>query len=65
MKNIILIPALLLAFASTFTTNLVAQETETPAFMEFVAQFPKAELPYSFATEDLKGQLEANTAAKA
>lgn len=65
MKNIILIPALLLAFASTFTTNLAAQETETPAFTEFIAQFPKAELPYTFTTEALKGQLEANTATKA
>lgn len=63
MKNILVIPALILAFATSFTTNVAAQETETPAFTEFIAQFPKAELPYTFGTEELKGQLEINTAA--
>ena len=65
MKNIILIPALLLAFASSFTTTLTAQDSDHPSFTEFVAQFPKASLPYAITTEDLKSQLESKTTAKA
>jgi hypothetical protein len=62
MKNSKLIPALLLALASFVTLN--AQDA-TPSFQEFLAQFPKASLPYSFNAEDLKGQLETRPAAKA
>ncbi len=62
MKNIKLIPALLLALASFFTLN--AQETR-PTFQDFIAQFPKAELPYTFNAATLQAQLEARTAAKA
>lgn len=65
MKNIIVIPALILAFATSFTTNAVAQDNDTPSFTEFIAQFPQATLPYTFGTEEMKGQLEINTAAKA
>lgn len=61
MKNAKLIPALLLALASIFTLN--AQET-TPTFQDFIAQFPKAELPYTFAAENLQASLEARSAAK-
>lgn len=65
MKNIIVIPALILAFAALFTTGASAQENETPSFTEFIAQFPQAALPYTFGTEELKGQLTVNTTAKA
>lgn len=64
MKNIIVIPALILAFATSFTTSAVAQDNDTPSFTEFIAQFPQATLPYTFGTEEMKGQLEINTAAK-
>ncbi len=61
MKNSKLIPALLLALASIVTMN--AQDT-TPTFQEFLAQFPKASLPFTFNAEDLQGQLETRSAAK-
>jgi len=61
MKNSKLIPALLLALASIVTLN--AQDT-TPTFQEFLAQFPKASLPFTFNAEDLQGQLETRSAAK-
>lgn len=43
MKNLAIIPALLLALA----VNLTAQEVENPTFSQFVAQFKQATLPYS------------------
>ena len=61
MKNSKLIPALLLALASFVTLN--AQDA-TPTFQDFLAQFPKASLPYTFNAEDLQGQLETRPAAK-
>ena len=61
MKNSKLIPALLLALASIVTLN--AQDT-TPTFQEFLAQFPKASLPFTFKAEDLQGQLETRPATK-
>lgn len=62
MKNLKLIPALLLALASFVTLN--AQDA-TPTFQGFLAQFPKATLPYTFNAEDLQGQLETRPAVKA
>lgn len=62
MKNLKLIPALLLALASFVTLN--AQDA-TPTFQDFLAQFPKASLPYSFSAQDLQGQLETRPATKA
>lgn len=62
MKNLKLIPALLLALASFVTLN--AQDA-TPTFQDFLAQFPKASLPYSFNAQDLQGQLETRPATKA
>lgn len=62
MKNIKLIPALLLALASF--VNLNAQDT-TPTFQDFLAQFPKAELPYTFSAQSLQAQLETRPAVKA
>ncbi len=62
MKNIKLIPALLLALASIVTLN--AQDT-TPTFQDFLAQFPKAELPYTFSAQTLQTQLVTRPAVKA
>jgi hypothetical protein len=62
MKNLKLIPALLLALASI--VNLNAQEA-TVTFQDFLAQFPKASLPYTFNAQDLQGQLETRPATKA
>jgi hypothetical protein len=50
-----------LALASLFTLNLNAQ---TPAFKDFLKQFPAATLPYTFKAEDLQGQIETGTVAK-
>ena len=61
MKNIKLIPALLLALASI--VNLNAQEAK-PTFQDFIAQFPKAELPYTFSAETLQAQLENRSTNK-
>ena len=57
MKNLAIIPALLL----TLAVNLTAQEVENPTFAQFVAQFPQASLPYSLAAQ----ALTAKPAAKA
>jgi hypothetical protein len=62
MKNIKLIPALLLALASIVSLN--AQDT-TPTFQDFLAQFPKAELPYTFSAQTLQTQLVTRPAVKA
>lgn len=62
MKQFKLIPALLLALASFVTLN--AQDNN-PSFQDFVAQFPKATLPYTFSAQDLQAQLENRPAAKA
>ncbi|MBL7808697.1 MAG: hypothetical protein JNN28_12830 [Saprospiraceae bacterium] len=62
MKNAKLIPALLLALASFVTLN--AQDA-TPTFQQFLAQFPKAALPYTFNAQDLQSQLETRPATKA
>jgi len=60
MKNSKLIPALVLAIASFVTLN--AQDV---TFQDFLAQFPKASLPYTFNAEEMKGQLETRQASKA
>ena len=57
MKNLAIIPALLL----TLAVNLTAQEVENPTFAQFVAQFPQASLPYSLDAQ----ALTAKPAAKA
>jgi hypothetical protein len=62
MKNLKLIPALLLALASF--VNLSAQDA-APTFQDFLAQFPKAALPYAFNQNDLQSQLETRPATKA
>lgn len=50
MKKVILIPALLLAFASIFAQNLSAQAT---GFQGFLAQFQAATLPYEIKADAL------------
>jgi len=57
MKNLAIIPALLLALA----VNLTAQEVENPTFSQFVAQFQQATLPYSLDAQ----AVAAKPAAKA
>jgi hypothetical protein len=57
MKNLAIIPALLLALA----VNLTAQEVENPTFGQFVAQFQQASLPYSLDAQ----AVAAKPAAKA
>lgn len=63
MKNTTAIPTILLVLASLFAINVKAQDTAT--FQDFLAQFPAATLPYNFSTEELQGQLQTRTAAKA
>jgi hypothetical protein len=62
MKHIKLIPALLLALASFVSLN--AQDTQA-SFQDFLSQFPKAELPYTFSAQTLQTQLETRPAVKA
>jgi hypothetical protein len=45
-----------------FSTGLSAQN---PGFQDFLQQFPKASLPFSFNAEGLQAQIEGRTAAKA
>lgn len=67
MKKALLIPALFFAlFISAANLNAqAAGTTEGPSFQEFLSQFPKAELPYSFTAEGLQGQLEKPVTARA
>ncbi len=51
MKNAIIIPALILAFTSLFGQTMNAQ---APTFQSFLAQFPKATLPYAICESDLQ-----------
>lgn len=53
---------IILAIASLFALNLNGQ---TPTFQDFLKQFPAATLPFSFNAQDLQGNLENRTAAKA
>ena len=63
MKKTTAIPTILIALASLFAFKATAQNA--PSFQDFLAQFPTATLPYTFNTQDLQGQLETRTAAKA
>lgn len=64
MKSIFLIPVIFFACVSlTFgTTNNVKNTNngnpDEPTFQEFLAQFPKASLPYTFQADELQGQME-------
>jgi hypothetical protein len=59
MKNFASISTIFIL--SLFTIALNAQ---TATFNDFLAQFPKASLPFTFGEEQLQGQLEAGKAAK-
>ncbi len=63
MKKTTAIPTILLTIASIFAFNANAQDA--PTFQDFLAQFPAATLPYNFSAQELQGQLENRTAAKA
>lgn len=58
MKNLAIIPALLLALA----VNLTAQEVEIPTFAQFVAQFPQASLPYALDAQAVMAKPTAKAA---
>lgn len=59
MRNLKVTTALLLMLLSV--RSLLAQE---PTFQEFLQQFPKATLPYSFDTAALKDQIETGVPVK-
>lgn len=69
MKSIFLIPLFFLTIVSLTagSVNTVnASNTgnpDEPTFQDFLAQFPKASLPYSIEAEDLQTQLEHRTSA--
>jgi hypothetical protein len=59
MKNIVLIPLLLIAFTGLLNINrLNAQDNAEPTFADFLAQFPKASLPYTMTAQDLQEQIQ-------
>lgn len=51
MKKALILPALLLLCVTLFA--------QTPSFQDFLAQFPKAELPYSINVEDMQAPAAA------
>ncbi|MBK8193667.1 MAG: hypothetical protein IPK76_10840 [Lewinellaceae bacterium] len=63
MKKTTALPTILIVLASLFAFNANAQDEAT--FQDFLAQFPSATLPYNFNAQELQGQLENRTAAKA
>ncbi|MCC6462504.1 MAG: hypothetical protein IT260_18695 [Saprospiraceae bacterium] len=69
MKSIFLIPVFFFAFAGfTLSTAQNAKNTNNgtpaePTFQDFLAQFPKASLPFSFQAEELQAQLEKRASA--
>jgi hypothetical protein len=60
MKNFFLISVIFLGLVSAVN----AQEN-TPSFQDFLAQFPKASLPYTFSAQSLQAQIETRPVAKA
>jgi hypothetical protein len=63
MKNFTSFSSIILvAFASLFASNTSAQAL---TFQDFLAQFPKAELPYEFNADQLQGQIEGKAAKTA
>lgn len=66
MKSIFFIPVFFFTLVSLFatTTNTVNNDNGSePTFQDFLAQFPKANLPYAFEADDMQAQLENRTAA--
>lgn len=65
MKKFAIIPLLLIAFAGIMNiSQLNAQESAEPTFNDFLAQFPKASLPYTMTAEDLQQQIQPKPATK-
>lgn len=68
MKSIFLIPVFFFACLSLSTgaANNVKNTNnnpDEPTFQEFLAQFPKACLPYTFSADDLQAQMEKRATA--
>ncbi|MBK9338101.1 MAG: hypothetical protein IPM98_16760 [Lewinellaceae bacterium] len=66
MKSIFFIPVFFFALVSlsAASTNTANNDNGAkPTFQDFLAQFPKANLPYAFEAEDMQVQLEKRTAA--
>lgn len=65
MKSIFLIPVFFLLLIHTISANSssLATHGDEPTFQDFLAQFPKASLPYSFEAEQLQAEL-GNSAAR-
>ncbi len=64
MKSIFLIPVffLLLSHITDARTGSLNTNGEEPTFQDFLAQFPKASLPYHFDAEQLKSELAPSAA---
>ena len=66
MKSIFLIPVFFLAFVSLFAGTTASMNANSnpdePTFQDFLAQFPKASLPYTFSAEELQAQFEQHGA---
>lgn len=69
MKSIFVIPVFFFAVASLFAGSAASMNIanngnpDEPTFQDFLAQFPKASLPYTFDAEDLQTQLEKRVTA--
>lgn len=66
MKSIFLIPVFFLACISlTVAANnsMNNGNPDEPTFQDFLAQFPKASLPYVFSADDLQAQMEKRATA--
>lgn len=67
MKSIFFIPVFFftLVSLSAAVTNTVNNNDNgsEPTFQDFLAQFPKASLPYAFEADDMQAQLEKRAAA--
>lgn len=66
MKSIFLIPVFLFVCLVPMNANNSMNNNgnpDEPTFQDFLAQFPKASLPYTFSADDLQAQMEKRAAA--
>lgn len=64
MKSIFLIPVFFFASVGLFATATSLNDNgNEPTFQDFLAQFPKAGLPYAFNMEEMQTQLEQHDAS--
>ena len=66
MKSIFLIPVFLLVCLVPMNANNSMNNNgnpDEPTFQDFLAQFPKAGLPYTFSADDLQAQMEKRATA--